>query len=162
MTIKQKDSTGFIQAHPITVFLVDDDVDDREMFAEAVADLDIQVHLICAEDGLALFSKLMELNAVLPDLIFLDLNMPNMNGKECLDKIRKSEQFQHIPVVIYSTSSSVNDVEDTFSKGANLYVRKPFSYQELKTITKSVLTIDWSMHPPYGFRNDFLFTIKNA
>ncbi len=145
---------------PVVIFLADDDTDDRAMFEEVIGEIDATIQLICAEDGMVLLQLLNAEQHPLPDLIFLDLNMPNKNGKECLDEIRKSERLKNIPIVIYSTSSSPKDIEDTFEKGANLYVRKPSSFNELRKITKDVLSIDWEYRKPFAKRNSFVFSDK--
>jgi CheY-like chemotaxis protein len=143
---------------PVIIFLADDDADDRAMFEEVIEEIDATIQLTCAEDGMILLQLLNSEKYSLPHLIFLDLNMPNKNGKECLDEIRRSERLKNIPIVIYSTSSSPKDIEDTFEKGANLYVRKPSSFNELRKITKDVLSIDWECHKPFEKRNIFVFS----
>lgn len=150
----------FISKHknPVVIFLADDDVDDRSMFEEVITEIDQSIQLTCVEDGMMLLQLLKSENNDLPHLIFLDLNMPNKNGKECLDEIRKSERLKHIPVVIYSTSSSPKDIDDTFDKGANLYVRKPSSFNELRSITRAVLSIDWQIHKPYEMKSIYVFS----
>jgi CheY-like chemotaxis protein len=145
---------------PLSIVLADDDTDDREMFAEVIGELNAGIQLTCAEDGMVLLKLLQATEQPLPQLIFLDLNMPNKNGKECLDEIRKSERLKHIPVVIYSTSSSPKDIEDTFEKGANLYVRKPSSFNELRNITRTVLSLDWNHYRPNALRSMFVFSNK--
>jgi CheY-like chemotaxis protein len=146
--------------HPFVIFLADDDADDRAMLQEVITEIDSTIQLICAEDGSLLLQLLQSKQYSLPDLIFLDLNMPNKNGKECLDEIRKSERLKHIPIVIYSTSSSPKDIEDTFDKGANLYIRKPSSFNELRAITKEVLSLNWEYHKPFTMKNIFVFSHK--
>lgn len=147
---------------PVIVFLADDDPDDRSMFEEVIHEVDPAIQLTCAEDGKVLLNILLHEHATLPDLLFLDLNMPNKNGKECLEEIRKSERLKHIPIVIYSTSSSPKDIEDTFERGANLYVIKPSSFQELQLIAKSILTLDWNNYKPYACKNNFVFLPKDV
>ena len=145
---------------PIIIFLADDDSDDRAMFGEVITEIDSSIQLTCAEDGKVLLQLLESNKSSLPSLIFLDLNMPNKNGKECLDEIRKSERLRDIPIVIYSTSSSPKDIDDTFEKGANLYVRKPSSFNELQAITKEILLLDWEEHKPFCAKSIFVFSYK--
>lgn len=146
---------------PVHVLLADDDADDRELFTEVLDDSGIKVKLDCAVDGKNLIDILMSPGARTPNVIFLDLNMPNKNGRECLDFIRRSEKLKHIPVVIYSTSSSQKDIDDTFEKGANLYVTKPSSYNELLATVRSVLSIDWEQFKPGISRTDYVFSLRN-
>jgi CheY-like chemotaxis protein len=141
------------------VLLADDDSDDRDFFVEAVEESGLPVKIETAEDGEALL-KLLKNSGKLPDIIFLDLNMPNKNGRECLGEIRKTQEYLNIPVVIYSTSSSSNDIDDTFKKGANLYVSKPSSFNELKTLAKTVLNLDWNVYKPNSNRKNFVYSNK--
>lgn len=78
--------------------------------------------------------------AVIPDFIFLDLNMPRKNGKECLTEIRQNDQTQKIPVVIYTTSARPSDIEETFQAGASCFLRKPNSFNELTTLLTKLIT----------------------
>jgi CheY-like chemotaxis protein len=140
----------------ITIVLADDDEDDRDLFKEAIETIVMNINIEFAHDGKCLM-EILSSEKVLPDLIFLDLNMPHLTGTECLDEIRKDERLKNIPVVIYSTSSSNKDIEETFEKGANLYVTKPSSFTELAIITRKVLSLDWNNHKPHASRNQFLF-----
>ena len=142
---------------PLQIILADDDPDDRELFEEAIIESKLKVDVKCVHDGLELISLLKSKLNPLPHLIFLDLNMPNKNGKECLEEIRKNEKLRNIPVIIYSTSSSPKDIEETYSKGANLYVAKPSSFSNLSSIIKQLLTMDWNRMKPHGLKSAFVF-----
>lgn len=144
----------------LRIVLADDDIDDRDFFAEAISELEFKVHLENVEDGSNLLRILEDPDKVLPHLIFLDLNMPNKNGRECLDEIRKNERLKSIPVIIYSTSSSPKDIEETFVKGANLYVRKPSSFNDLLVIIRKVLSLNWDKYQPNASRKNFVFSSK--
>ena len=74
----------------------------------------------------------------LPSVIFLDLNMPKMDGRECLQEIRKSESLREIPVVIYTTSSHQKDIEETRKMGANGFISKPSSLRELHSVLDAI------------------------
>lgn len=123
------------------ILLADDDPDDRELFTEAAEVHNAEVESV--PNGMQLMQKLGE-SASLPDFILIDLNMPEKGGKECLREIRQQARYDHLPVIIYSTSSSKKDIEDTFSMGANLYITKPNSFAELKTTIKNLLGLDWA------------------
>ncbi|MDB5255361.1 MAG: response regulator receiver protein [Chitinophagaceae bacterium] len=151
-----------LSGKPVVVFLADDDADDRAMFEEVIHEVDPTIQLTCAEDGKILLTMLQSGKYPLPQLLFLDLNMPNKNGKECLEEIRNSDRLKDIPVIIYSTSSSPKDIDDAFEKGANLYVRKPSSFQELRFIARAVLAMEWSNYKPFVVRNTFVFSYKSV
>lgn len=145
---------------PLRIMLADDDADDRDLFAEAVAESGLHTSLSFAEDGIRLL-EMLTANENFPDVIFLDLNMPNKTGKECLIAIRKNNKLRNIPVVIYSTSSSQKDIDDTWENGANLYIRKPSSFKEMMEIAAKVLALDWDDYKPNSTKSNFVFTLKS-
>jgi CheY-like chemotaxis protein len=107
-----------------TCLLVDDDEDDKEIFCLALAKVDPAIECTTASDGLEALSILKNRSFV-PSYIFLDLNMPRMDGKECLKEIRKQSHLQDIPVIIFSTSSAEKDIEETKKLGASSFITKP-------------------------------------
>ncbi len=143
----------------LNVFLTDDDEDDRLFFQEAIEDIDIDTKLTLFNDGAQLMDYLNAPNAKLPHLIFLDLNMPIKNGMECLAEIKASEKLKDIVVAIYSTSSSDEDVENTFINGANIYINKPNNFKALKKAIKKVIKINWQYHTSNLNRSTFLLRI---
>jgi CheY-like chemotaxis protein len=142
--------------HPRFVILADDDVDDLELFKEIVNEINPQIKVQLVENGRSLLRTLHTGISDLPDIIFLDLNMPDKNGKECLIEIRKDERLKNIPVIIYSTSAHSRDTSEAYSNGANLYIRKPANYERLIYILQKVLSIDWASHKLAPTLNDFV------
>ena len=112
------------------VFLVDDDADDREVFALALAEIDQSYTFVGAKNGIEALEKLKQ-EVFKPDYIFLDLNMPRMNGWQCLQEIKKQPELEQIPVVIYSTSSEARDRDETLALGAAAFITKPAEIREL-------------------------------
>jgi CheY-like chemotaxis protein len=106
-------------------FLIDDDEDDREIFAWALEKADAVFSCITAKSGPEALAMLNAETTFAPDFIFIDLNMPLMHGKECLQHIKSMERFVNTPVVIYTTSSYSKDVEDTQQLGASHFLVKP-------------------------------------
>ena len=100
----------------IHIIVADDDEDDRALFEMAVKELNTAFELTVLNDGPALLSFLDSHKK--PDIIFLDLNMPKMNGFECLKQLKKSELYKHIPVVVLSTSNREEDIEKCRELGA--------------------------------------------
>jgi CheY-like chemotaxis protein len=125
------------------IFLAEDDADDRAFFEDALNDLQLQTELTISEDGAQLMTALEETVPPIPYVIFIDLNMPRKNGFECLKEIRESNKLKNIPVVVLSTSDHENIIDSTYSMGANLYIRKPSSYQMLKKAIEMVLASDF-------------------
>lgn len=126
---------------PISFFLVDDDIDDVFLFQEVLQDVAPQIQLRTAANGqeaLDALKMLVQEGTALPDLIFLDLNMPRMDGKQCLTLLKENERLQYIPVIIYTTSSHSRDIEEAMQKGAVSFITKPSHVCDLKIILSSL------------------------
>ena len=118
------------------ILIADDDQDDVEMFESAVLETCPDLQLTVAYDGEKLLSLLP--NIPVPDAIVLDLNMPLVGGKECLMQIRSQSTFNHVPVIIFSTSRQQADIEYCLAKGANHYIVKPNTYSALRVIVEKL------------------------
>lgn len=127
----------------ILITLADDDEDDRMFFTDAFDELKINTVVNTVNDGVALMDFLNATETILPNIIFLDLNMPLKSGIECLKEIKADAKFKDIVIAIYSTSSSEEDIENTFVLGANIYIKKPNNFGKLKEVLSEVVTINW-------------------
>ena len=148
-----------MQHAPLKVFLADDDPDDRLFFADALSELTIMTEVMFFQNGVELMDHLLDPENELPNLLFLDLNMPLKGGIECLKDIRHTEALRDLCVAIYSTSGSQQDVENTFVLGANIYIRKPNDYESLKKVLSEVLQRSWQYETSGLNRENFLLSI---
>jgi len=119
---------------PFNILLADDDSADRLLFKEALEELEIRPTVYTVNNGVELMAYLNDANALIPHLIFLDLNMPRKNGLECLKEIRSNENFSNVSIAIYSTSDNLKDIDETFLNGANIYITKPKDFNILKQL----------------------------
>jgi CheY-like chemotaxis protein len=122
----------------MTILYVDDDADDRHIFQEAVKSIDARFTCITAQDGLDALSYLSDNK--LPDIIFLDINMPLMDGKTCLGELRGNKHTAHIPVIMFTTSNNPEERSMCENLGANDFVLKPVSYLHMREIIASILS----------------------
>lgn len=141
--------------------LVDDDPDEHLLFEDALKELRGAPRLAYARDGQQLMQFLNDEKAGLPAIIFLDLNMPRMNGFECLQEIRKSLKLKRIPVVIFSTTSQTQTIDKVYEQGANYYIRKPNTFAMLKEVIERMLEIDWSHNKDQPSKENFVLN-KNG
>lgn len=148
-----------MQHQPIYILLADDDEDDRLFFKDAFEEIKIKTHVDVVKDGEELMNYLMDKNSVLPHILFLDLNMPRKTGLECLTEIKTISHLKDITIAIYSTSASQQDIESTFVKGANVYIKKPSDFATLKKVLSEVITIDWQYHTSGLDKDNFLLSI---
>ena len=123
----------------VHLLIVDDDEDDRDLFCAAVNDVDPAIHCLMAQNGYEALRALRSCRLEKPDIIFLDLNMPRMNGLQTLTELKKDEALKDIPVIIYSTSKLEEDKEKTKKQGAAAFLTKPTSLDELRIDIEQLL-----------------------
>lgn len=140
----------------IRIILADDDEDDRLFFSDAFEELKINTKVQTYNDGVELMNYLNKEDAILPNVLFLDLNMPKKNGIECLHEIKADKKFENIAIAIYSTSSSEEHIEETFVNGANIYIKKPNDFNTLKKVLSDVVTLNWQYHTSGLNKDNFI------
>jgi len=118
--------------------MADDDPDDVAMFREALLIIDPSISFYHAEDGRRVLQILADKNLDKPDIIFLDINMPIMNGWECLAQLKQNEAYKQFPVIIYSTASHQKEVERAIAMGALCFFTKPTEFKELLTNLRTI------------------------
>jgi CheY-like chemotaxis protein len=124
------------------VFLAEDDEEDVLLFESVLSELDRGIIVTVATDGNVLMDLLKQA-ILLPEIIFLDLNMPHKNGFECLSEIKSNARWNSIKIVILSTSSQAQQIEIAYKGGADLYLAKPVSYTLFKNMLEKCLNLDW-------------------
>ena len=120
-----------------SILLADDDPDDAEMFFMVLKEVAPTVTFHHVKDGLAVFQFLKQAEHI-PDVIFLDINMPEMTGWQCLTKLKGSAATKNIPVVIYSTSSHPLDKQTAIDLGATAFITKPSDYKILQKLLSAI------------------------
>ncbi|MAQ75073.1 MAG: response regulator [Aquimarina sp.] len=128
------------------VVLAEDDYDDIELFTKAILEISPNVSIDVTRDGMELIDRLNNIDKKLPDIIFLDLNMPAIDGFDSLKLIRINEKFDTIPIVIFTTSNRYADIKNAYTNGADFYIQKPNSYKDLFEIFENQL------HSSTGFQ----------
>jgi len=141
------------------ILLADDDEDDRMFFEEALQELKLPTEITTVEDGIALLDFLKSNEDYKPHILFLDINMPRMNGIEALKELRKKNEWKDFVVAIYSTSNAEADIEETFVQGANIYINKPNDFKVLKNTLNEVVNMNWQFHSSGLNKETFLLKI---
>ena len=117
--------------HPKTLYLIDDDTDDLDFFCEAATKVDPSITCMTSSDSLASLNAFKNYDVPVPDMIFLDLNMPLVDGRKFLIELKKLQYYAQVPVIIYTTSSHSRDRDETRALGAADFLTKPCSLHEL-------------------------------
>src|SRR5687768_8424636 len=110
---------------PAKRFFIDDDLDDQEIFLMALQQFDDNIECEFANDGAKAIEQLKASKGKIPDCIFIDMNMPRMNGIECLEQIKKIDHLKDVPACMFSTSADPTLVARTKALGAIDFIVKP-------------------------------------
>ncbi|MEX2231401.1 MAG: response regulator [Cyclobacteriaceae bacterium] len=117
---------------------IDDDLEDTEIFHEAISSVDPHIVFYSASDGHEGF-KVLDQITVVPDFIFLDVNMPRMNGREFLSQIKKTVRLRSIPVIMYSTTCQKDEIRVYKNLGAKDFIIKPDNFEKLRQTLKEII-----------------------
>ena len=127
---------------PIEILLVEDNEGDIRLTREALRDAKVRNNLAVAHDGIEALEYLRREgpheDAVRPDIILLDLNMPRMDGRELLQEIKKDDNLALIPIVVLTTSKAEEDIVRSYKLHANCYITKPVDFGQFLNVVRSV------------------------
>ena len=140
------------------ILLADDDKDDSILFKEILEELPLSTHLTKVSNGEQLMQFLNETKDQLPDVLFLDLNMPRKNGYDCLSEIKDSEKLKSLSVIIFSTAFEPQVISLLYEKGAQYYIRKPNSYWQLKNLIHQALILTETTNIDYPLQEKFVLS----
>jgi CheY-like chemotaxis protein len=133
-----------------SVVFAEDDEDDQLYFREVFREIDPHIQIVFVRDGNQLLQLLRNF---LPDLLFLDLEMPYKNGLECLVELRKDIAYNNLPVVIFSSTMRPANIQTAYEMGAHLFLHKSSTYSEYAHCLKQIVSLDWS--DPEKIRNNY-------
>ncbi len=142
------------------ILLADDDADDCYFIKEALSEFSLSTHLTTVHNGEKLMQLLTNETNELPDVLFLDLNMPRKNGFECLAEIRSNERLKQLPVIIYSTSFHTEIAIMLYNNGANYYISKPSEISRLKKTVQDIITRLAEGNISQSAKENFVLTVE--
>ncbi len=157
-----------METSELHILLADDDEDDCYFFKQALEDYAVPVKLTAVYNGEQLMENLNDLKVELPQILFLDLNMPRKNGFECLVEIKANKKFKNIPIVIFSTSFEHEVVKLLYENGAHYYIRKPAEIKSYKRVINHALTLvthaqsNCTSNLLQPTSADFILTVENV
>lgn len=149
------------EKEPVKIILAEDDKEDQELFIDALDAADVPSELTTVENGQQLVDALKDKSQPDPDIIFIDINMPVKGGKQALAEIKGDKELKDIPAVMLSTWDHPADIEDTFDKGADLYVQKPNSFAGFVLLLEKVFFLHWAKALLGPVKNLFFVSEKN-
>ena len=140
--------------------LADDDKDDTGLFHEILEELHIATELTIVHNGEHLMRFLKEEKRKIPDVIFLDLNMPRKNGFQCLAELKKDEKLKQIPVIIFTTSNELQVINLLYKTGAHYYIRKPNNIEQLKKLIQLALDLTAQKSISQPPKDEFILSVQ--
>jgi CheY-like chemotaxis protein len=147
----------------LNILLADDDTDDCLFFEEAITELIEPAQFTAVHDGEQLMLLLKKETTKLPDILFLDLNMPRKNGFECLAEIKQDEKLKELPVIIFSTSFEQEVVNQLYQNSAQYFIRKPAAFSLFQKIILHTLTLIISAEKiKQPARENFVLSIESS
>ena len=146
--------------HVELILLADDDADDCMFFADSLAELNLSIKLVSVNDGETAMNWLNTTDKI-PDIIFLDMNMPCKNGGECLAEIKEIEHLKHVPIVIISTSLDENIIKSLHKGGALFFIKKPNLFGHLKLLIAEVIELVSNGDTNPSTLEKFVLTVEN-
>lgn len=144
---------------PLNLLLADDDTDDCIFFKDALEELPVSAKLTSVNDGMQLM-QLLSKKEVLPDVLYLDLNMPCKNGFDCLSEIKQDGKLKELPVIIFSTSFDKAVVSLLHERGAHYYIRKPSEFSDLKRVIQKSLELIVENNKQRPVKENFVLNVS--
>lgn len=145
----------------LQLLLAEEDKKDCLFFTKAFSEIPVPIQLKMVNDGAELIKHLHENNDKLPDLLFLDFNMPCKNGAECLAEIKSHKKLKSIPVIVYSDTLHIDIADLLYEQGAHYYIRK-MEYTELKLTLHRLLNMVYRTDFKRPSRKKFIFNLVEA
>lgn len=143
----------------LNVVTADDDEGNIIFFKNIFKDLKIGIKSQYFSNGGNLMNYLESNGAIIPEVIFIKYNIPGKNSMECLEEIKMNPRFSHIVFAVYADQISESEIEDIFVKGANIFMRKPETYEGLKKAVTEIITINWQYHTSGLNKDNFILKV---
>ena len=142
----------------INILLADDDQADCLLFKDALKELPLSARLTIVSNGEELIEEISKKDSKLPDVLFLDLNMPKKNGISSLGEIKRNTDLQNLPVIILSTASDLDTVKNVYRNAAHYYICKPTDFSQLKKVIYEALVLIMQKDNPLPLQENFIIT----
>lgn len=143
----------------LNVVIADDDEGNIIFFKNIFKDLKIGIKSQCFSNGEDLMNYLESNGAIIPEVIFIKYTIPGKNSMECLQEIKMNPRFSNIVFAVYADQISESEIEDIFVNGANIFMRKPETYEGLKKAVTEIITINWQYHTSGLNKDNFILKV---
>lgn len=143
----------------LNVIVADNDENTLIFFKNILKELKISIKVQCFSNGKSLMEYLNNEDAVVPEIVFIKYRIPGKESMECLEDIRSDLKFSNMVTAIYSEPLPEDEIEDIFVKGANIYMKKPESFETLKKVLTDIITINWQYYTSGLNKENFILKV---
>ncbi|REC74987.1 response regulator [Chryseobacterium elymi] len=143
----------------LNVITVDNDESNIVFFKNIFKDLKVGVKSQCFSGGNDLMAYLKNSAAIIPEIVFIKLDIPGKNCMECVKEIKIDSRFSNIVITVYGGQIPESEIEEIFINGANIFMRKPETYDGLKKSLTEVITINWQYHSSGLNKDNFIMKV---
>ncbi|MFZ4931146.1 response regulator [Chryseobacterium sp. Mn2064] len=143
----------------LNVIVADNDENTLIFFKNILKELKISIKVQCFSNGKGLMEYLNNDDAVVPELVFIRYTIPGKDSMECLDEIQSNLKFSKMVTAIFSDPIPESEIEDIFVRGANIYMRKPESFETLKKVLSEIITINWQYYTSGLNKENFILKV---
>jgi len=143
----------------LNVIVADSDENTLIFFKNILKELKISIKVQCFSNGKNLMEYLNNHDAVVPELVFINYMIPGKESMVCLEEIDSNSKFSNMVTAIFSEPIPENEIEDIFVKGANIFMKKPESFEKLKKMLTEVITINWQYHTSGLNKDNFILKV---
>lgn len=143
----------------LNVIVADSDENTLIFFKNILKELKISIKVQCFNNGKNLMEYLNNHDAVVPELVFINYMIPGKESMVCLEEIDSNSKFSNMVTAIFSEPIPENEIEDIFVKGANIFMKKPESFDKLKKVLTEIITINWQYHTSGLNKDNFILKV---
>lgn len=143
----------------LNVIVADNDENTLIFFKNILKELKISIKVQCFSNGKDMMLYLNNDDAVVPEIVFINYTIPGKDSMECLEEIETNSKFNNMVTAIFSEPIPENEIEDIFVKGANIFMKKPESFESLKKVLTEIITINWQYHASGLNKDNFILKV---
>ncbi|WP_336961116.1 response regulator [Chryseobacterium contaminans] len=143
----------------LNVIIADNDENTLIFFKNIFKELKISIKVQCFSNGKDMMEYLNNNDAVVPEIVFIKYTIPGKEAMECIDEIKANSKFSNLVTAVYDEEISENEIEETFVKGNNIFMRKPADFGALKKMLTEIITINWQYYTSGLNKDNFILKV---
>jgi response regulator RpfG family c-di-GMP phosphodiesterase len=143
----------------LNVIVVEEDEGTQIFFRNIFADLKIKTKVIFFSDGKEGVDYLMSEDASVPEILFMNYNIPEKKSLELIDQVKENFRYNKMTTVLYSECLSEQEIEEIFVKGINVFMKKPDNYNNLKKAVSEIITVNWLYYTSGLNKENFIMKV---